>query len=125
MTTLLAIDIGNTNVSLGLFDYSASGSAALSEHWRIGTHREQTSDETALTVRALARAEGVDEALLEEWKTSMPHLAGFTEGAARSTARKAWRFVMRWCARVPIFTKPSAVLRGWGRVRDPSDTATR
>jgi len=55
VTTLLAIDIGNTNVSLGLFDYPASGAAALAEHWRIGTHREQTSDETALTVRALFR----------------------------------------------------------------------
>jgi len=55
VTTLLAIDIGNTNVSLGLFDYPANGDAALSEHWRIGTHREQTSDETVLTVRALFR----------------------------------------------------------------------
>ncbi len=55
MTTLLAIDIGNTNVSLGLFDYPASGAAALSEHWRLGTHREQTSDETILTLRALFR----------------------------------------------------------------------
>jgi len=55
LTTLLAIDIGNTNVSLGLFDYPASGAATLSEHWRIGTHREQTSDETALTLRELFR----------------------------------------------------------------------
>jgi type III pantothenate kinase len=55
LTTLLAIDIGNTNVSLGLFDYPAAGAATLSEHWRIGTHREQTSDETALTVRELFR----------------------------------------------------------------------
>jgi type III pantothenate kinase len=55
LTVLLAIDIGNTNVSFGLFDYSSDGSAKLSEHWRIGTHPEQTSDETALTVRALFR----------------------------------------------------------------------
>jgi type III pantothenate kinase len=55
LTTLLAIDIGNTNVSLGLFDYPADGPATLSEHWRIGTHREQTSDEAALTVRELFR----------------------------------------------------------------------
>jgi type III pantothenate kinase len=55
LTVLLAIDIGNTNVSLGLFDYPASGDATLSEHWRIGTHREQTSDETGLMVRALFR----------------------------------------------------------------------
>ena len=52
MTTLLVIDIGNTNVSIGLFDYR-SECGELSHHWRIGTHREQTSDETALTVRAL------------------------------------------------------------------------
>jgi len=57
MTTLLVIDIGNTNVSLGLFDYrsrrGAERSSELSQHWRVGTHREQTSDEAALTVRAL------------------------------------------------------------------------
>jgi type III pantothenate kinase len=57
LTVLLVIDIGNTNVSLGLFDYPASegtsGKGALSQHWRIGTHREQTSDEVALTVRGL------------------------------------------------------------------------
>jgi len=55
LTTLLAIDIGNTNVSLGLFDYPPDAAPALSEHWRIGTHREQTSDETALLLRALFR----------------------------------------------------------------------
>jgi len=37
VTTLLVIDIGNTNVSLGVFDYEdASGTpqGKLSEHWR-------------------------------------------------------------------------------------------
>ena len=58
MTTLLVIDIGNTNVSLGLFDYApgADGREAdgiLAQHWRIGTHREQTSDEVALTLLGL------------------------------------------------------------------------
>ena len=59
MTTLLVIDIGNTNVSFGLFDYrdDAQG-GALSQHWRIGTHREQTSDEVALTLNALFQQEG-------------------------------------------------------------------
>lgn len=52
-TTLLVIDIGNTNVSLGLFDYSGGGAGALSQHWRIGTRNEHTSDEIALTIRAL------------------------------------------------------------------------
>ena len=57
MTTLLVIDIGNTNVSLGLFDYegdeSKSGDSHLSQHWRLSTHREQTSDEVALSVSSL------------------------------------------------------------------------
>ncbi len=49
---LLAIDIGNTNVSIGVFDYSA-GQGALSQHWRISTHREQTSDEVAVVMLSL------------------------------------------------------------------------
>lgn len=54
---LLAIDVGNSNVTLGVFDY-AGGHAELTHHWRIGTHREQTSDEVIVTVLALfARAE--------------------------------------------------------------------
>jgi type III pantothenate kinase len=53
VTCLLVVDIGNTNVSLGLFDYDGAGRAELSQHWRIGTHREQTSDEVAVMVRSL------------------------------------------------------------------------
>jgi len=46
-----------------------------------------------LAVRALARAEGVSEGLLGEWALSQPGLAERSEGAARGTAPKAWRFV--------------------------------
>jgi len=57
MTTLLVIDIGNTNVSLGLFDYTGDETGApesqLAQHWRMSTHREQTSDEVGLTVASL------------------------------------------------------------------------
>ena len=49
---LLAIDIGNTNVTIGTFDY-ANGAGRLAEHWRLSTHREQTSDELGVTLRAL------------------------------------------------------------------------
>ena len=52
MTTLLAIDIGNSNVTLGLFDY-ADGHGKLAQHWRIGTHRDQTSDEVSVVLRSL------------------------------------------------------------------------
>ena len=56
MTSLLAIDIGNTNVSLGLFDYeerAGRGKGELRQHWRIGTRREQTSDELGVSIGAL------------------------------------------------------------------------
>jgi len=56
MTTLLVIDIGNTNIAFGLFDYVEEGGRVvgeLSHHWRIGTHREQTSDEVALNLTGL------------------------------------------------------------------------
>lgn len=49
---LLVIDVGNTNVSLGVFDYTG-GEGRLSQHWRVSTHREQTSDELVITLSSL------------------------------------------------------------------------
>ena len=46
-----------------------------------------------VAVRAVAAAERVDGALLQEWAVSLPDLPGRSEGAARGTAAKAWRFV--------------------------------
>jgi 3-hydroxyisobutyrate dehydrogenase-like beta-hydroxyacid dehydrogenase len=46
-----------------------------------------------MAVRALATAEGVDEALLAEWSRSQPDLPKRSENAAKGTARKAWRWV--------------------------------
>ncbi len=45
-----------------------------------------------LAIRALAKAETVEDALLAEWATSMPDLAGQSERAAATNAPKAWRF---------------------------------
>lgn len=45
---LLAIDIGNTNIAVGLYD-----GETLAHHWRIGTHAHYTSDEYAGAVRSL------------------------------------------------------------------------
>jgi type III pantothenate kinase len=62
--TLLVVDIGNTNVSLGIYDYASEKSRAeLSHHWRLSTHREHTSDELSITLHALFGQEGrsVDE----------------------------------------------------------------
>lgn len=46
-----------------------------------------------VAVRAVAAAEQVDGWLLEEWAISQPDLPERSEGAARGTAAKAWRFV--------------------------------
>lgn len=54
---LLVIDIGNTNVSLGVYDWS-DGEPQLSQHWRLSTHREQTSDEVVIALSTLFAAEG-------------------------------------------------------------------
>lgn len=45
-----------------------------------------------LTIRAAARAHGVDDALLEEWARSQPGLAERAEAAADAAARKGWRW---------------------------------
>jgi len=46
-----------------------------------------------LGLRALAREQGVEDALLAEWELSLPDLAGRSEGAARSALAKGWRWV--------------------------------
>jgi 3-hydroxyisobutyrate dehydrogenase-like beta-hydroxyacid dehydrogenase len=46
-----------------------------------------------LAARALAQAEGVEEALLEEWQMSMPDLPEQSVAASRSALSKGWRWV--------------------------------
>jgi 3-hydroxyisobutyrate dehydrogenase-like beta-hydroxyacid dehydrogenase len=46
-----------------------------------------------LAIRALARAEEVEPALLEEWGDSLPELPELSRRAARSAGGKGWRWV--------------------------------
>jgi 3-hydroxyisobutyrate dehydrogenase-like beta-hydroxyacid dehydrogenase len=46
-----------------------------------------------LAARAVARAEGIEATLLDEWRLSLPELSERSEAAARSAARKGWRWV--------------------------------
>lgn len=46
----------------------------------------------ALAIRALARAEGVEQPLLDEWERSLPELRERSESAARSAQRYGWRW---------------------------------
>jgi type III pantothenate kinase len=56
-TALLAVDVGNTNVTLGVFTY-AGGKAELAHHWRLATHREHTSDEALVSLKGLCDLAG-------------------------------------------------------------------
>lgn len=46
-----------------------------------------------LAVCAMASAEGVGDSLQREWKISQTELPSRAEGAAKSNAKKAWRFI--------------------------------
>jgi 3-hydroxyisobutyrate dehydrogenase-like beta-hydroxyacid dehydrogenase len=46
-----------------------------------------------LAIKAVARAEGVEEPLLEEWRLSLPGLPDTLARAGRSANKKGWRWV--------------------------------
>ena len=68
---LLAVDVGNTQTVLGLFD-----GERLTEHWRLATERERTGDELGVLLNGLLDADSVDgvclsstvPALVREWQ---------------------------------------------------------
>jgi 3-hydroxyisobutyrate dehydrogenase-like beta-hydroxyacid dehydrogenase len=51
------------------------------------------TDAMLLAIRAYASHEGVDDALLQEWRISQPQLEKRCERAAAAAAPKAWRYV--------------------------------
>jgi type III pantothenate kinase len=53
-TMLLAIDVGNTNIVLGVFD-----GERLAESWRLATLRERTADEVGILVTHLFERSGI------------------------------------------------------------------
>jgi len=56
---LLAVDVGNTNVTFGLFD-----GELLTADWRVTAHRERTADEMAVELRDLFALKGLDLGLV-------------------------------------------------------------
>jgi len=52
---LLALDVGNTNTVLGLYDNVGS----LAAHWRVSTHRTQTADEYGVLFTNLFNLHGL------------------------------------------------------------------
>jgi type III pantothenate kinase len=52
---LLAVDVGNTQTHIGVFD-----DAELVEHWRLATQPSATSDELAITIPGLLSLRGIE-----------------------------------------------------------------
>jgi len=73
---LLAIDVGNTNIVLGVFD-----NATLQQSWRLQTLRERTSDELGLLVEGLFAHSRIDRASVKGiiLGSVVPPLTGTTQ----------------------------------------------
>ena len=72
---------------IGAIAGEASALKVVYAAWTKGT------DALILAIRALATHEGVDNALLEEWRTSQPTLENKCLRAASNVAPKMWRYV--------------------------------
>jgi type III pantothenate kinase len=59
MSRLLAIDVGNTQTVLGLYD-----GAELSRHWRLATEPQRTGDELGILIGGLVELSAVDALVL-------------------------------------------------------------
>ncbi len=57
---LLAIDVGNTNIVIGVFD-----DATLVHSWRLATMRERTGDEHGLLIDGLFANSGIDKGRID------------------------------------------------------------
>jgi type III pantothenate kinase len=65
---LLAIDVGNTQTVIGLYGDGAR-SHELTDHWRVATKAERTSDEHALLIQEFLSFSG------HEWRTAITGVA--------------------------------------------------
>jgi type III pantothenate kinase len=101
---LLAVDVGNTQTVIGLFD-----GEGLAEHWRVATESRRTGDELGLALSGFLDLDRVDGVCLS---TSVPALV-----------RPYEEFAERW-AKAPILVIGPGVRTGIGiRYDDPREVA--
>ena len=81
---LLAIDIGNTNIVLGVFQ-----GKKLIQHWKIQTESEKTSDEYGITLLNLFSLSGSEKTEIESIIISsvVPPLTPVFEDLSQSRSR--------------------------------------
>jgi pantothenate kinase type III len=59
---LLALDIGNTNITAGVFD-----GEELAEQWRISTQRDRTADELAALLKVYSQHVIFNSPMFRAW----------------------------------------------------------
>jgi type III pantothenate kinase len=57
---ILVVDVGNTNIALGIYE-----GKKLLLHWRMGTDRDKTSDEFGMSIMSLFNYEKIDASMVE------------------------------------------------------------
>jgi type III pantothenate kinase len=60
MSLLLAVDVGNTNIVLGVYDLSQGVNAPILHSWRLATTRERTADEYGMATIEMLRHAKLD-----------------------------------------------------------------
>ena len=88
---LLAVDVGNTNTVLGLFE-----NGELARHWRLTTRRDATSDEISLSVRGLL---GAPEEVAPPGDVIVANVVPSLKFPIRQALRQL-------CGREPLFVEP-------------------
>jgi type III pantothenate kinase len=66
MGLLFAVDVGNTNIVLGVFDLGQGLGSPLLHRWRVATTRERTADEYGLMFQELFRHRGKELSMVTE-----------------------------------------------------------
>src|SRR5256885_954524 len=77
----------------GLEDAGSVGSVVRASEVILSVCPPHAAVDVASQVAALGSAEGVEDSLVREWKISQPDLSPRAESAAKSNAKKAWRFI--------------------------------
>src|SRR6266516_2676979 len=102
---LLALDVGNTEITIGVFDGDK-----LVQHWRAATVAERTADEHALLLGGFLAQEGMDLATT---------VSGVTIASVVPRLSQAMReMVRRYCGFEPLMLEPGIEISTNALVRE-------
>ena len=101
MTTLLAVDVGNTNTVLGVFR-----DGELAAHWRIQTVAQRTSDEYAVLLKTLLDLDGFPWKKPETESGGLGIDAGIISSVVPPTLFGIQQFFKRHCGGAALVVGP-------------------